>query len=107
MLVGLYPGKGAALTGRLFACPALEPAVGLARSGATLPSSAGALVLCSHGDLIPAILDALHTDDGVVLEHEGKWELANHDVAPRGEVAEREHLSRSEAIRRALADFAA
>ncbi len=44
-----------------------EPAVELARSGATLPSSAGTLVLCSHGDLIPAVLDALHTDDGVDL----------------------------------------
>jgi 8-oxo-dGTP diphosphatase len=47
-----------------------EPAVELARSGATLPSSAGALVLCSHGDLIPAILDALHADDGVDLGHQ-------------------------------------
>ena len=44
-----------------------EPAVELARKGATLPSSAGALVLCSHGDLIPAILDALHAQDGVDL----------------------------------------
>ncbi len=43
------------------------PAVELARKGATLPSSAGALVLCSHGDLIPAILDSLQADDGVDL----------------------------------------
>jgi len=44
-----------------------EPAVELARSGATLPSSAGALVLCSHGDVIPAILDLLKAADGVDL----------------------------------------
>ncbi len=43
------------------------PAVELARTGATLPSSAGALVLCSHGDLIPGVLDALEADDGVDL----------------------------------------
>jgi 8-oxo-dGTP diphosphatase len=49
-----------------------EPSVELSRSGATLPSSAGALVLCSHGDLIPAILDALHADDGVDLGHQPK-----------------------------------
>lgn len=42
-------------------------AVDLAREGATLPGSAGALVLCSHGDLIPAILDALHAADEVDL----------------------------------------
>jgi len=41
--------------------------VELARSGATLPSNAGALCLCSHGDMIPAILDVLHADDGVDL----------------------------------------
>jgi 8-oxo-dGTP diphosphatase len=41
--------------------------VELARSGATLPGSEGALALCSHGDLIPAILDALSADDGVDL----------------------------------------
>lgn len=43
------------------------PALGLARSGATLPSSAGALVLCSHGDLIPEILDALGRADELDL----------------------------------------
>ena len=49
-----------------------EPAVELARSGATLASSAGAVVLCSHGDLIPAVLDVLHTDDGVDLGSQPK-----------------------------------
>jgi len=44
-----------------------EPAVQQARSGATLPSSAGGLVLCSHGDMIPAILEALAIDDGIDL----------------------------------------
>ncbi len=44
-----------------------DAAVELARSGATLPGSAGALVLCSHGDLIPAILEVLQADDGVDL----------------------------------------
>jgi len=44
-----------------------EPAVQRARSGATLPSSSGAVVLCSHGDMIPAILEALAVDDGIDL----------------------------------------
>ncbi len=43
-----------------------EAAVGLARAGAKLPAD-GALVLCSHGDLIPAILEVLHAQDGVDL----------------------------------------
>jgi len=44
-----------------------DPAVRQARSGATLPSSAGALVLCSHGDMIPAILEALAVEDSIDL----------------------------------------
>jgi len=44
-----------------------EAAVELARAGAELPSDAGAMALCSHGDLIPAILDVLRVDDGVDL----------------------------------------
>lgn len=47
-------------------------AVELARAGATLPSSTGALVLCSHGDLIPALLDALRAADEVDLGHSPK-----------------------------------
>ena len=43
------------------------PAIELARSGADLPSSEGTLVLCSHGDLIPEILDALRAADEVDL----------------------------------------
>lgn len=42
-------------------------AVELARSGATLPSGDGALVLCTHGDLIPEVLDALRGADGLDL----------------------------------------
>jgi len=44
-----------------------EAAVELGRTGATLPGSEGALVLCSHGDLIPAVLEVLAASDGVDL----------------------------------------
>ena len=39
-----------------------EAAVELGRSGATLPGGEKALVLCSHGDLIPKILEVLQAD---------------------------------------------
>lgn len=42
-------------------------AVELARGGATLPGTGGALVLCSHGDLIPSLLDTLQAEDAVDL----------------------------------------
>lgn len=42
-------------------------AIELARTGADLPTSDGALVLCSHGDLIPEVLDALRSSDEVDL----------------------------------------
>lgn len=42
-------------------------AIDLARTGADIPTSDGALVLCSHGDLIPEILDALRSADEVDL----------------------------------------
>ena len=51
-----------------------EPAVELARSGATLPGSAGALVLCSHGDMIPAVLEALQADDGLDLGSQPRFQ---------------------------------
>ncbi len=44
-----------------------EEAVELARSGATLPGAEGALVLCSHGDLIPKVLEVLDAADGLDL----------------------------------------
>jgi len=44
-----------------------EAAVELARRGATLPGADGALVLCSHGDVIPAVLDALSAADDIDL----------------------------------------
>jgi phosphohistidine phosphatase SixA len=42
-------------------------AIDLARSGAILPNDEGTLVLCSHGDLIPEILDALRAADELDL----------------------------------------
>lgn len=42
-------------------------ALELARPAATLPSGDGALVLCSHGDLIPEILHALRASDDLDL----------------------------------------
>jgi len=44
-----------------------DAVIELAREGATLPGAEGALVLCSHGDLIPAVLEALAASDGVDL----------------------------------------
>jgi len=44
-----------------------EAAVELARSGAALPGTAGAVALCSHGDMIPAILEVLRAKDGIDL----------------------------------------
>ena len=51
-----------------------EAAVELARTGATLPSSRGALVLCSHGDLIPAVLEVLSSEDGVDLGRRPRYQ---------------------------------
>lgn len=44
-----------------------EAAVELARSGATLPGTEAALVLCSHGDLIPDLLEILGVADDLDL----------------------------------------
>ncbi len=44
-----------------------EAAVELARAGATLPGDEAALVLCSHGDLIPDLLDVLQASDDLDL----------------------------------------
>ena len=51
-----------------------EPAVELAREGATPTGSAGALVLCSHGDLIPAILDSLQAADDLDLGKDYRYQ---------------------------------
>lgn len=44
-----------------------DAAIGQARSTATSPGTEGALVLCSHGDLIPKVLDVLQGSDGLDL----------------------------------------
>ncbi len=44
-----------------------DEAVELARFGATLPGAEEALVLCTHGDLIPKVLEVLDSSDGLGL----------------------------------------
>ncbi len=44
-----------------------EDAVRLARTAATPPGADDALVLCTHGDLIPQVLEVLEEADGVEL----------------------------------------
>jgi 8-oxo-dGTP diphosphatase len=51
-----------------------QAAVELARSGATLPGSEGALVLCSHGDLIPPVLEVLSSEDGIDLGRQPRYQ---------------------------------
>ncbi|CAA9232981.1 MAG: hypothetical protein AVDCRST_MAG76-1274 [uncultured Acidimicrobiales bacterium] len=45
-----------------------EAAVQLGRAGATLPGVEEALVLCSHGDVIPKLLEVLDASDGLDLD---------------------------------------
>jgi len=44
-----------------------EAAVKMARAGATLPWTEAALVLCSHGDLIPDLLEVIQASDDLDL----------------------------------------
>lgn len=44
-----------------------QATVELARSGATLPGDEAALVLCSHGDVIPGLLEILQVADDLAL----------------------------------------
>jgi 8-oxo-dGTP diphosphatase len=44
-----------------------EAAVKMARAGATPPGDEAALVLCSHGDLIPDLLEVLQASDDLDL----------------------------------------
>lgn len=46
-----------------------EAAVELGRTGATLPGAEGAVVLCTHGDLMPKVLEVLEESDGLDLGH--------------------------------------
>jgi len=54
-----------------------EAATELARLGATSPGGAGAVVLCSHGDTIPAILHVLQAADGLDLGHQPRCQKAS------------------------------
>jgi len=60
-------GLGIEVTGALAEGTDPKVAAELARAGAVLPSSSGALVLCSHGDMIPGILEVLQAGDGLDL----------------------------------------
>jgi len=51
-----------------------EAAVEQARSGATLAASSEAPVLCSHGDMIPAILEALSVEDGFEIGRQPRFQ---------------------------------
>lgn len=51
-----------------------EAAIEMGRSGATLPGGEGTLVLCTHGDLVPKLLDGLEASDGVDLGHSPRWQ---------------------------------
>jgi len=44
-----------------------EPVAEVARVGAALPGGSGALVLCSHGDVIPMLLGLIQAEDGLNL----------------------------------------
>ena len=60
-----------------------KAAVDLARDGAM--AGAGAVALCTHGDLVPAILEVLEQRDGIDLGSDprwqkgGTWVLEGHD----------------------------
>lgn len=51
-----------------------DPAIELSRSGARPPGDERALVLCTHGDLVPKLLDGLEASDSVGLGSSPKWQ---------------------------------